>query len=381
MVTIRGHGGSCCGARHLAGFGAPEEANPDLISTAQAGADPQRMTEVILNGNQVANSPRTLQRLADIGYVLVGHYINGNHGSHNYVFHRCDARLPLIDARGNCVIPAWTGSVLTPRLEGNLPALTARTAGNRADPRYLRPGLVGPPAYVPENPIRVGDRVRVNYPTSRRHNNEFVVIRIVGPTAVMNDGGEFSFTFGNLVNLTRPPQPAPAGRRVVWAGREGHAPANSGHTAGRRPLGSLGTIHRAQGNQFFIRWDNPADIDTVDYFCNRNQITVLTDAQAAENPRVLPVADAAFPATRHAVPADWEAVVGAAGLPPRPVPAVEVPAREVFATFHNVYRDGRRGAGYDTLVLARASRAVDGRVDRRGVFSDGTIVWTENFHG
>lgn len=68
----------------------------------------------------------------------------------------------------------------------------------------------------------------------------------------------------------------------------------------------------------------------------------------------------------------------------RPVIAIEgealqPAARVVFSSFHNHYaRDGRRGAGYDTLDLATAAAPRCRRRDRRDVYSDGRIEWVEN---
>lgn len=60
-------------------------------------------------------------------------------------------------------------------------------------------------------------------------------------------------------------------------------------------------------------------------------------------------------------------------------PAVVAPARTVvFSTFHNIYRDGRVGAGYDTLEHARRVRNGPGRIDRRDIYNDGTTQMVEN---
>jgi hypothetical protein len=156
MPVLTGHGGGCCGARHIHGFSDAENINPNLIDTVVATVPNMRMSEVILNGTQCAGYPNILNRLADLGYVLVGHYINGNHMSHNYVFHRCDRRLPLTN------LPfAWPGQIMTPGLTGDLPnvAVIAPQAANRA--------------------INPGDRVRVNSPTSTRHRMEFTVTGVI----------------------------------------------------------------------------------------------------------------------------------------------------------------------------------------------------------
>lgn len=321
MVLVSNHGGSCCGARHIHGFSQREEDNPGSIDAAQAQVDRWRMTEVILNGTQVTSKPRTLQRLADLGYVLTAHYVNGNHNSDNYVFQRCDNRRPLIDAGGNCVIPGWTGSVITPRLSGELPTITASTGGDPT--RYLRPGLVREVLSHRESPL------------TRR------------------------------------------GLRVVWnAARDSGDEYASGHGPEFRPIGSLGTLRRCSfEDHYYIQWDNPDDRaaaggENPSFYVNRCQFTVLTAGEARDNPRVLPP-EAPVVVTRHDEAPDYQAVLETCGVVAE-VREARAPA-VVFATFHNVYRDGRVGAGYDSLDAALgARRGRNGRVLRRDIYSDGT---------
>ena len=61
-------------------------------------------------------------------------------------------------------------------------------------------------------------------------------------------------------------------------------------------------------------------------------------------------------------------------------PAEPPPARVISSTYHNVFRDGRRGAGYDTYAEAWENRGRRNRVDRRQIMSNGEIVWNENIH-
>lgn len=65
----------------------------------------------------------------------------------------------------------------------------------------------------------------------------------------------------------------------------------------------------------------------------------------------------------------YSVVAGADHLavaPPQAAPAV------VHNTFHNVYRGGRIGGGYNTLEEARAARRGHGAMRMRTFFSDGT---------
>lgn len=71
------------------------------------------------------------------------------------------------------------------------------------------------------------------------------------------------------------------------------------------------------------------------------------------------------------------------GGEPFPVPAP--PADEEFPTavlqtYHCVFRNGNRGAGYDTITLARENLGRRTRIDMRTIYSDGSIVWSENYY-
>lgn len=67
--------------------------------------------------------------------------------------------------------------------------------------------------------------------------------------------------------------------------------------------------------------------------------------------------------------------------PPAPAPAAPEPprprVRTVFSSFHCVFADGRKGAGYDTVEEARENLGRRRRIDRRDIMSDGTTVWNE----
>lgn len=58
--------------------------------------------------------------------------------------------------------------------------------------------------------------------------------------------------------------------------------------------------------------------------------------------------------------------------------AIPVEPRVVFSTWHNNYRTTGRGAGFDTLLLAREAAPRCRRQDRRDIMSDETIVWVDN---
>lgn len=374
MVTYRKHGGNCCGAGHLHGFGYNEEQDPNLILTAQREAPRQRMTEVILNGTQVAQKPRTLRHLADIGYVLVGHYINGNHNSHNYVFHRCDARLPLVNPDGTCVIPNWNGPVITPGLTGNLGALPGNVRGN-GRVGYVRPLPTGQfrsssgviHGLNTRRAFQTGDRVRIQGSASRRNGLEFVVEGYLDGYVFMRDhDGRFEIASHRCINLT-PPAEVPASRPLEVGSRVQYI------ENGARPRGSCGTVTGLAETAARVQWDNPDDGSHNGGTSNR----ALYVSDPAINTLIVAPAVPEFVPTRHAPAPDWDGLrfagVMAEVAPPAPVqpPAPAV----VFRTFHNVFADGRRGAGYDTYEEAFASRGRRTLIDRRAILSDGTVNW------
>lgn len=334
MVHVSVHGGGCCGARHIHGFGAAEEGSPDLIDNALRQVDRFRMVEVILNGTQVNSRPMILRRLAERGFVLTAHYINGNHNSDNYVFQRCDNRRPLIDDQGNCVIPNWTGPVISPRLEGILPEVS-------------RPDIVGHLYGVPA------------------YAQGYTAPDLVRPVV------EFTPRQGGALE-----------GRVVWNGVDFAATDPSFINANTRPIGSLGTLRNYRSNdQYFIQWDNPADEnasgENPDIYVNRRQFTVLTDEEALRHPAPPPPQE---PHSHDEAP-DWQAILESTNLAVDNTPFAPIVVFDpvvVFSTYHNVYRGGRRGAGYDSYAEAVDARRNDGRIDRRDVYSDGTVNWRGN---
>lgn len=58
-------------------------------------------------------------------------------------------------------------------------------------------------------------------------------------------------------------------------------------------------------------------------------------------------------------------------------PAPRAPHR-VFAYYHCVFRDGRRGAGYQTFAQATQNLGRRTRIDRFEIMSDGTTRWVES---
>lgn len=131
MVHSTIHGGACCGARHLSGFNEAEENDPDLITTALGGVPAGREVNVMLNLTQMRSRPRTLQKLADLGFVLTGHFVNSNHDSHVFSFSRADRRRAFDERALADLGVTWPGQTITKTLEGDLPAVPGRARRQR----------------------------------------------------------------------------------------------------------------------------------------------------------------------------------------------------------------------------------------------------------
>lgn len=379
MVQVNGHGGGCCGARHIRGFGDAENRDPNLINTAAAEVPVERMTEVILNGTQVRNYPAVLERLANLGFVLDGHWINGNHGSHNYRFSRCDNRLPL-DLAG------WNGMVMSAGLHGRLPEVRGGRGGARANnhtpyihplPDWQRNDATVRHLYLAQiaamrngnGGIQAGARYRINSPRSRYHNQELIALgRGNGGwdrnnTIAFRDGAtgnRFEISAANCVRVGGIPPAVPAGanmREYVVGDRV--QVVNSWGEYGRGLIGTVTAV--TNPNNVTIQFDTP---NTATTNSATNYITIVDFDRQPDVPRTRPAAPRA-PAERPVDP------------PQRHEEGPAPPARVILSTYHNVFRDGRRGAGYDTYNEAWENRGRRTRVDRRQVMSNGDIVWNE----
>lgn len=81
---------------------------------------------------------------------------------------------------------------------------------------------------------------------------------------------------------------------------------------------------------------------------------------------------------RHANP-DFELPTPRFPEPVTPPPLPDQPpiATHLFTTYHNIYRDGRVGAGYDTVDAARDVRRGNGLIRARMMIWNGTETVTE----
>lgn len=116
MPEVRSHGGGCCGIRHVAGFGGTTERNIRDLDVVMSRVPNGRLAEVVLTQEQVRSLPKTMKKLADQGYVLVGAFRNANSGNNCFVFHWADSRIPL-----TTIERYWSGQILTPTMSGALP--------------------------------------------------------------------------------------------------------------------------------------------------------------------------------------------------------------------------------------------------------------------
>ena len=88
MTRITPHGGSCCGIRHICGFGS---ARYDLTKFKADMAPFMRprswglLVEAVLTDDQMENGWAPV--LKDTGFKLVNRFRNGNSGNHVNVLH------------------------------------------------------------------------------------------------------------------------------------------------------------------------------------------------------------------------------------------------------------------------------------------------------
>jgi hypothetical protein len=159
MVHLKNHGGHCCGAQHIHGFvGDRLESDFTELYQFTQQRDPC-LHEVILNRSQCRDNPRLVAKLAELGYVLTTGFINGNHNSSVYVFHRTGQRLPLND------LPfVWAGQIASPSLRGTLTRLPAPTNANGNGVPVRPRGW-----FVDSRHIRTGDRFTYHNPSNELH--------------------------------------------------------------------------------------------------------------------------------------------------------------------------------------------------------------------
>ncbi len=159
MPLLNNHGGGCCGMRHIAGFGGIPTDVTDIDNILRRNVENGKNVEIVLAQYQVESDSfrPILDKMAQVGFVLVGIYSNSGSGNFNYVFHRADRRQPLTQ-----IGDRWTGQYMTPGLSGDLTSgLASVTEWNR-EQRHQNPDFelpmprfreqVAPPAPPPPVP-------------------------------------------------------------------------------------------------------------------------------------------------------------------------------------------------------------------------------------
>lgn len=303
MVQIKSHGGSCCGARHIHGFGTGDAPNNIIEMHNHAASAPDRLTEIILNKDQCRASPRLLAAMAERGYVLTTGFKNGNHDSDVFVFHRSDRRLRLDNVNRDFGFE-WNGQLASPTLHGNLAALTPVPIGNGNN-----------------TPIPV-DHTRRHCYVYQQYLSRYprgMVLRYAGPAAHLQ-GATFSLPTG----------------MDSW--RDAFRRTDSGYSA-------LLVVQHATGVLKTL------SIDSLR----------IEEFNAPPAPQEHPEAPRLGNQRYTSVP--WE------GLN---VPVVE-PERVVYTTYHNVYRDGRIGAGYPTSQEARNAAPRAAQRLTRNIYNTGRV--------
>lgn len=338
------HSTQCCGAHSFSGFDATCDTDPNLINAAMVGAPVGRLGDITLNGDQVRR-PRMMQRLADLGFVLDAHWINSVHGSHVYRFTRCDSRRALLDGP---IAGHWNGMVMEPNLTGNLPRIVQQQpAGNRANGLVVgaRVRRIGG---EPLNGMLVGDTGVVRDAPRNGAVNVYWE-RIDRAITVYTRNVEVIANLGNRIGINR----FHVGDRVE---------VTAGMRAGRQ-FDVEGVVDDNRGYKVRMRDDLAGNAMFRISFDNVHLVQAVQDRN---------VAPAAAPAPHRHENARMPVLQDAAQAPARPAnPQV------VGRYWHCVFRDGRRGAGYQTYAEAHRNLGRRTRIDRFEILSDGNTRWVE----
>ena len=86
MAILVGHGGQCCGMRHIHQFRDDDATNArELERHTRDMANGRYNLEVILSNLQTRNSPQLIAKLAELGYVYTTAF-TGQHGTPVHVW-------------------------------------------------------------------------------------------------------------------------------------------------------------------------------------------------------------------------------------------------------------------------------------------------------
>lgn len=303
MVNISNHGGSCCGARHIYGFGAVDALNNIAQMHNLVASAPDRLTEIILNRSQCRASPNLLAAMAARGFVLTTGFKNGNHDSDVFVFHRSDRRLRLDNTERDFGF-VWTGQLAQPTLHGNLDALVATNAP-------------APQDTLQEQYRRVGARINMQF--LPRYPDD-MLLQYSGPSQVRQ---------GHIFGL-----------------RDGDANWQSARSYPYNGSRCLRVRNVTTGEE--------AELAITSFQIHR--FTAAAPQPALPRP-----------------PLGNQTYATAANEQPR-----AEAERVVYTTHHNVYRDGRIGAGYPTTEEAQDASPRAAQRLTRNIYNTGRVEDVRN---
>lgn len=298
MVHISNHGGSCCGARHIYGFGTGDLLQSITQMHNHVASAPDRLTEIILNKTQCRASPNLLAAMAARGFVLTTGFKNGNHNSDVFVFHRSDRRLRLDNTERDFGFE-WTGQLASPTLHGNLDALVSTNAP-------------APQGTLQEQYRRVGAPVLHNL--LRLYPNDMLLCYLGPPQA--RQGHIFGLRDGY----------------ANWQSAQGYSP--NGYPT--------------------LRVRDVTTGEDAELSISSFQIHRFTAAAPQPAPPRPPLGNQTYATAANEQPrAEAE--------------------RVVYTTHHNVYRDGRIGAGYLTTEEARDAAPRASQRLTRNIYNTGRV--------
>jgi len=338
-MLLRDHGAGCCGIKHIYSMdnGTPAELDR-LLAGLIDGNNDNRLVEIALSQRQIGGAGGMQDRnpaggwpaiLNARGFRLVSRFRNSNSSNEVFVFHHVPNFLSLDPNDMPGQMRQWRHDYVIP-------------------PRAVAPAVAGEWVQSSRETIQVGTRVRLTRTVGRYTQGTTGVTRRSYRPGVDNPGWYIHWAgrdvddnegYWPFSHLEVPaPEPVVAPRRGWAVGDRFRYVLNNS-----RRDGWIGTIQSITDRvNYNVRFDNGAEARlTSTYF-------------------------------RRVEGEDAVAVVAVPTPPAEPV--------IVFSTYHNVYRSsGRSGSGWDSReACVRNRNAPPYRVDRRDIFSDGSIVWSEN---
>jgi hypothetical protein len=276
----------CCGGAIITGFDGTDEQERRQLLACLTALPAGRIVNFVMNQRQIDRYPLTLAAAANAGFVISASWINDVHGSRLVEFQRCGKRRNINTVAREI---GWQGQLINAGMQGDLPRFDNAIGPVNND-------------YADRNgqPLHVGDRVRIESPSSRYTGHEVVITAI-----------RFNYDGWTLQNRYH----------VCFTGNDG-----------REGQVIQGNVVKVEAGA-----DAPAPVPVHLY----DQMPII-EIDGGDGPQV-----------------------------------IEREPTVLFRTYHNIFRDGRRGAGFDTEEEARQAAPRARSMVVREIWSDGRVDYTD----